>query len=235
MAQGQGFVIDNDSSGILALQDGSTASLGSVTPGMAVYVFCENNSTTAGSWSGYMFVPGGGPGGQVTWGTSGLSMGGQAITNANWNGVAVPVLYGGTGLTSVTANQIPYGNGTSALSTSSGLTFDGTNLLSTNNVNAYRDGWTAAIIAALTNSGGCNSGGPSTTFSSAVYGGNSAQLFASSSTGTPSGFKAIVDSSGLFPTIQADCGNNISVAWQSSIPSYWGRVYGRSALSASFY
>ena len=82
MAQGQGFIIDNDSSGTLALQDGSTASLGSVTPGMAVYVFCEYNSTTAGSWSGYMFVPGSGPGGQVTWGTAGLSMGGQAITNA---------------------------------------------------------------------------------------------------------------------------------------------------------
>ena len=81
MAQGQGFVIDNDSSGTLALQDGSTASLGSVTPGMAAYVFCENNSTTAGSWSGYMFVPGGGPSGQVTWGTSGLNMGGQALTN----------------------------------------------------------------------------------------------------------------------------------------------------------
>jgi hypothetical protein len=96
MAQGQGFIIDNDSSGTLALQDGSTASLGSVTPGMAVYVFCENNSTTAGSWSGYMFVPGGGPGGQVTWGTTGLSMGGQAITNANWNGTAVSILYGGT-------------------------------------------------------------------------------------------------------------------------------------------
>jgi hypothetical protein len=81
MAQGQGFVIDNDSSGALTLQDGSTASLGSVTPGMAAYIFCENNSTTAGSWSGYMFVPGAGPGGQVTWGTTGLSMGGQALTN----------------------------------------------------------------------------------------------------------------------------------------------------------
>ena len=83
MAQGQGFIIDNDSSGTLTLQDGSTASLGSVTPGMAVYVFCENNSTTAGSWSGYMFVPGGGPGGQVTWGTAGLAMGGQALSGVN--------------------------------------------------------------------------------------------------------------------------------------------------------
>ena len=83
MAQGQGFVIDNDSSGTLTLQDGSTASLGSVTAGMAAYIFCENNSTTAGSWSGYMFVPGSGPGGQITWGTAGLAMGGQALSGVN--------------------------------------------------------------------------------------------------------------------------------------------------------
>jgi len=81
MSQGQGFIIDNDASGVLALQDGSTASLGSVNPGMAVYVFCESNSTTAGNWSGYMFVPGAGPSGQVTWGTVGLNMGGGTISS----------------------------------------------------------------------------------------------------------------------------------------------------------
>ena len=82
MALGQGFIIDNDSNGNLTLQDGALGALGIVVPGMAAFVFCENNSTTAGSWSGYMFVPGGGPSGQVTWGTAGLSMGGQTITNA---------------------------------------------------------------------------------------------------------------------------------------------------------
>ena len=96
VAKGQGFIIDNDSLGSLSLQDGSSASLGSVVAGMAAFIFCEDNNTTAGSWSGYMFVPGSGPSGQVTWGTAGLSMGGQAITNANWNGTAVPILYGGT-------------------------------------------------------------------------------------------------------------------------------------------
>ena len=82
MALGQGFIIDNDSNGNLTLQDGALGTLGAVVPGMAVFVFCENNSTTAGSWSGYMFVPGSGPSGQVTWGTASLSMGGQTITNA---------------------------------------------------------------------------------------------------------------------------------------------------------
>jgi hypothetical protein len=38
------------------------------------------------------------------------------------------VANGGTGLTSLTANYIPYGNGTSALNSSSAFQFDGTNL-----------------------------------------------------------------------------------------------------------
>ena len=83
VAKGQGFIIDNDSLGSLSLQDGSSASLGSVVAGMAAFIFCEDNSTTAGSWSGYLFVPGSGPGGQVTWGTAGLAMGGQALSGVN--------------------------------------------------------------------------------------------------------------------------------------------------------
>ena len=82
MALGQGFIIDNDSTGNITLQDNASGALGSIVSGMAVFVFLENNSTTAGSWSGYMFVPGGGPTGQVTWGTAGLSMAGQTITSA---------------------------------------------------------------------------------------------------------------------------------------------------------
>jgi fibronectin-binding autotransporter adhesin len=40
----------------------------------------------------------------------------------------VPLTKGGTGLTSLTAGYIPYGNGTGAFSSSSGLTYDGSNL-----------------------------------------------------------------------------------------------------------
>jgi hypothetical protein len=43
------------------------------------------------------------------------------------------VTNGGTGLTSVTANRIPYGSGTSALNTSANLTFNGTTLTNTGN------------------------------------------------------------------------------------------------------
>ena len=80
MSAGQGFIIDNDSTGTLALQNATPTSLGSVVPGMAAFVFCEDNTSVAGNWSGYLYVPGGGPTGQVTWGTAGLNMGGGTIS-----------------------------------------------------------------------------------------------------------------------------------------------------------
>jgi hypothetical protein len=56
-----------------------------------------------------------------------LSSSGE-ITTATWNGATVGVAYGGTGLTTLTAGYIPYGNGTSAFSSSSNLYFSGTQL-----------------------------------------------------------------------------------------------------------
>jgi hypothetical protein len=43
----------------------------------------------------------------------------------------IDVAHGGTGLTTLTTNYIPYGAGTSAFSSSAGLTFDGTNFATT--------------------------------------------------------------------------------------------------------
>ena len=58
------------------------------------------------------------------------------------------VARGGTGLTSLTAGYIPYGNGTSAFNSGTGLTFDGTNLkLGTSN-----GGVIFSNASALTNS-----------------------------------------------------------------------------------
>ena len=50
------------------------------------------------------------------------------LTAGTWNATPITVAYGGTGLTSLTANYIPYGNGTGALNSSANLTFDGTTL-----------------------------------------------------------------------------------------------------------
>jgi hypothetical protein len=50
------------------------------------------------------------------------------VASGVWNGTGVTVQYGGTGVSSLTANYIPYGNGTGAISSSANLTFDGSNL-----------------------------------------------------------------------------------------------------------
>jgi len=62
-----------------------------------------------------------------------LSVSGSPITTSGtlaltYSGTALPVANGGTGLTTLTAGYIPYGNGTSAFSSGTGLTFNGTNL-----------------------------------------------------------------------------------------------------------
>lgn len=60
---------------------------------------------------------------------------GRAVSAASLSLTTTPlsVANGGTGLASVTANQIPYGNGTSALQTSSALTYNGS-VLNINNM-----------------------------------------------------------------------------------------------------
>ena len=120
---GQSYVIDNDSTGTITLQDSAGGSLGNIVPGMAGYLYNENNSAATGNWSGYMYVPGAGPGGQITWGTSGLSMGNQTITNSIWNGSTINVAYGGTNNTTYTNGQIIYYDGSKLTSlANSGIT-----------------------------------------------------------------------------------------------------------------
>lgn len=153
MSLGQGFIIDNDSTGALALQDNTGTSLGSIVPGMAGYIFCEANGTVAGSWSGYLFVPGAGPGGQVTWGTAGLSMGGQTITNSVWNGSTIGTGYGGTGATATPTNgQLLIGNGTNfsvaSLGTGTGIsTTTGSGTLQINNTGVTSLAGTSPVSA----------------------------------------------------------------------------------------
>ena len=116
VALGQGFIIDNDSSGTVTLQDGSLTPITTIVSGMAGFIFCENNGSTAGSWSGYQFVPGAGPSGAVTWGTAGLVMGGGALSGVSTATVTtsatVPTIYGGTTASSTLTIQSTSGAGT---------------------------------------------------------------------------------------------------------------------------
>ena len=151
-----------------------------------------------------------------------------------WAGSTIGTTYGGTGLTSFTANGVVYASSTSALATSSALTFSGTILSSTYNNNSIQDGWMAQIMAAVTSTGGCNGGGPSMNFTSMNIGGNTKQMFAISSTGTPSGYTSITDQLGNFPIVIVNCGNALSSGWSTSIPSFWGRIYIRNDMSPGY-
>ena len=118
---GQGFILDNDSTGNVTLLANGGGALGAAVPGMAAFIFCENNSTAAGSWSGYMFVPGAGPSGAVTWGTSGLNMGGGTLSGATWAGSTISMTYGGTGASLLpTAGASVYSTGTALALTAAG-------------------------------------------------------------------------------------------------------------------
>jgi hypothetical protein len=77
---GTAFVVDNDSTQNITLQDSAGGALGVVTSGMAGYIYSLSNTAATGNWAGYAYVPGTGPTGQVTWGTAGLNMGGGNLT-----------------------------------------------------------------------------------------------------------------------------------------------------------
>jgi len=68
-----------------------------------------------------MFVPGAGPSGAVTWGTSGLNMGGGTLSGATWAGSTISMTYGGTGASLLpTAGASVYSTGTALALTAAG-------------------------------------------------------------------------------------------------------------------
>jgi hypothetical protein len=83
VSAGTAYIIDNDSTGNVTVQDSGGTLLAIVTPGMAGYIYSLSNATSTGNWAGYAYVPGAGPTGQVIWGTSGLNMGGANLSSVN--------------------------------------------------------------------------------------------------------------------------------------------------------
>ena len=86
---GTAFVLDNDSTGNITVQDSAGGALATVPQGMAGYIYSTSNSAATGSWAGYAFVPGASATGVITWGTAGLNLAGsyvQGITTLGING-----------------------------------------------------------------------------------------------------------------------------------------------------
>ena len=104
---GATFIFDNDASGNVTINDNSSALVDTLVPGSVDLLFVESNSTAAGSWGKYSFLPA-----SVNWGASTADLGGTTISNAIWNGSAIGTAYGGTGGTATpTAGGVGYGDG----------------------------------------------------------------------------------------------------------------------------
>jgi len=153
LPNGAAFIFDNDAGGLLTIVNNASATVDTVPSGGADFIYLISNSTTAGTWTKYAFLPG-----EFDFSATNASFNNATITNAVWNGTAIaagyggtglttfgssnyalystapnaltagtlPVVAGGTGLTSLTAGYVPYGNGTNAFSNSSTFTYNGT-------------------------------------------------------------------------------------------------------------
>jgi hypothetical protein len=96
LANGVNYVFNNNqSSGTIVVQNNATTTITTIQSGGFVEVILLSNATSAGSWDVHTFAPS-----NVSWSTNTLDYPGS-ITSATWNGTAVAINRGGTGLSSV--------------------------------------------------------------------------------------------------------------------------------------
>jgi len=96
-------------------------------------IFASSNSGSAVTFSGTVNVWVDYPAGKAVYiDANGNVSALGTIASGVWQGTTVGVAYGGTGITILTANYIPYGNGTGAYQSSSTFTFNGTTFSSPN-------------------------------------------------------------------------------------------------------
>jgi hypothetical protein len=122
---------NNQSSGTIIVRNNSATTVATVQSGAFLNIVLLANTPAAGSWESHFYAPS-----NVAWSTNTLDYAGS-ITNATWNGNAIAASRGGTGLTTLTANNVILGNGTSAVqfvapgTTGNVLTSNGTTWAST--------------------------------------------------------------------------------------------------------
>ena len=57
LLNGVAYLFDNDSSGVVTINDSSSTLVATLNPGNFQYIYLEDNSTSAGSWGKYAFIP----------------------------------------------------------------------------------------------------------------------------------------------------------------------------------
>ena len=111
LATGVAFEFNNNSTGLLTIQDYALATIATVSAGGSASLVVLTNATVAGTWDTHGYIPE-----NVTWGTNALVLGGTVITGGTWQGGTIASAYGGTTLTTfVAANNAIYSTSATAL------------------------------------------------------------------------------------------------------------------------
>ena len=109
--KGLAFTIANNSTGAVTIKDNASTTIDTTVTGGSSILVLTNNSTSAGTWVAYSYLPS-----TYDFSTTTANFGGATITNALWNGTTIATGYGGTGLTTfAAANNAIYSTSSSAL------------------------------------------------------------------------------------------------------------------------
>jgi hypothetical protein len=82
LPNGWTFVFDNDSTGSVTIVDATSATVDVIPSGGADVIYLMSNSTSAGSWGKYAYLPA-----SVNWGPSTADFGGTTVSNATMSGI----------------------------------------------------------------------------------------------------------------------------------------------------
>lgn len=91
---GTAYIIDNDSTANITIQDSGGTTLATGVPGAAGIFYSKSNATSTGNWAGYAYLP----------------------ATVQWGGTTLGVAFGGTGTTTSTGSGSVVLNSTPALS-----------------------------------------------------------------------------------------------------------------------
>ena len=86
LPNGASYIFDNDATGNVTINDNSSALVDTLIPGAVDVIFLESNSTAAGSWGKYSWLPA-----YVNWGTSTADFGNVSVSNVTIIGGTINV------------------------------------------------------------------------------------------------------------------------------------------------
>ena len=104
LANGTSFVFDNDATGVVTINDSTSALVDVLIPGAVDFIFLESNATAAGVWGKYSWLPA-----AVNWGNTTADFGGVTVSNVSISSANVTGL--GT-MSSQNANAVAITGGT---------------------------------------------------------------------------------------------------------------------------